>query len=275
MTISNFNLSYYPNKVFPVYNIDQYKKYMLTKETKDSVLYSFPVSAKPIIKTENIEIANSGSQNRWHFQPKQNDSLFWCLFVLKYGEAEYNRITHNFGVKELEEKQLLALFINNNKSKIKGTNYKVSNVMIQEILSESLTIQKETSFNVLNAMTVFYDINILIVDADDRCMLEFWADRGEIPYQEGVSSDKHTFVLYKDKYGKYSCVLEWISVSTIKEMRDKYMVLDSYLKPIRAASNFKVDELVELAKKLSIYDENKKYKKEELYDAVRMLCVWK
>jgi len=69
--------------------------------------------------------------------------------------------------------------------------------------------------------------------------------------------------------------LEWISTSRILEMRDKYMVLDSYSRPIKAMSNYKVQELEEMARKLSVYDENRKYKKSELYDKIHELCVWK
>jgi hypothetical protein len=52
------------------------------------------------------------------------------------------------------------------------------------------------------------------------------------------------------------------------EFRDKYIVLDSYLRPLKAASNYKVDELEVILKKLGKFDENKKYKKQELYDRI-------
>ena len=170
-------------------------------------------------------------------------------------------------MKELEEKQKLAAFIKANGARIKGTNYKVTNVLIQEILSELLTSQKETSMAVLIALTVFYNINVLLVDANDRCMLEFWSNKED-------ALDGKTYILRKDKYGKYRAQLEWISSSRVAEMRDRYMVLDSYMRPMKAASNYKVDELIELARKLAVYDENKKYKKSDLYDVVHELCTF-
>jgi len=69
--------------------------------------------------------------------------------------------------------------------------------------------------------------------------------------------------------------MEWISASRLIELREKYIVLDNYMKPMKAASHYKVQELVELARRLSIYDDNKKYTKVELYNAVHELCVWK
>jgi hypothetical protein len=202
------------------------------------------------------------------YQPKQNDTLFWCLYVIRYGMKDYNNIKFNYGAKELEEKQRLGAFIRENASRIKGTNYKVTNVLIQEMLSELLTSQKETSLSVLGAFTVFYNINVLIVDADDRCMLEFWANKEQ-------NSSLNTYVLRKDKYGKYRVQLEWIASSHLLEMREKYLVLDSYIRPLKAASNYKVEELYDLARRLGIYDENKKYKKSDLYESLQELCRWK
>jgi hypothetical protein len=293
-----YNMTYYPNKLFSPFtplrnlntqsvspcslitadnvgvlneqrcNIETYQKYMLYSATKNNTIYAMqPVEVSCI---EEIDMVPSCciEKNTEHFQPRQSDTLFWCMYVLHHGINQYHNIGHNYGVRELEEKQRLAAFINNNKSKVKGTNYKVTNVLIQEILSELLTSQKETSLHVLIALTVFYDINIFIVDADDRCMLEFLSSKE-------IDESTQTYVLYKDKYGKYSAQLEWISFSQIVDMRQKYIVLDNYLRPMKAVSAYKVEELVELARKLSIYDENRKYKKSELYDAVHELCKWK
>jgi len=275
-------MTYYPNKLFSPFtplritnvqrcNIETYQKYMLYSATKNNAIYSMqPVEVSSIEEIDMIpSYVELPEKSREHFQPRQSDTLFWCLYVVHHGMDEYLNIGHNYGVKELEEKERLAAFINNNnKSKVKGTNYKVTNVLIQEILSELLTSQKETSLHVLIALTVFYGVNIFIVDADDRCMLEFLSSKE-------IDESTQTYVLYKDKYGKYTVQLEWISSSQMADMRNKYIVLENYLRPMKAVSTYKVEDLVELARKLCIYDENKKYKKSELYDAVHELCKWK
>uniref|UniRef100_A0A6C0B2L9 Uncharacterized protein n=1 Tax=viral metagenome TaxID=1070528 RepID=A0A6C0B2L9_9ZZZZ len=268
------SLTYYPNKLFNDYNISTYKKFMLTKETKDDFVYSAMKREVILVEKEvdtlkEVDHGYEPDSEPEFFQPRQQDTLFWCLYVIHHGHTEYQRIGHNYGVKELEEKQRLAKFINENKLRIKSTNHKVTNVLIQEILSELLTSQKETSLSVLGALTVFYDINVLLICSEGRCMLEYWATADQ------QDSDRHTYVLFKDKYGKYRAQLEWISTGRLIELREKYMVLDNYLKPMKAASHYKAQDLIDLARKLSIYDENKKYTKVELYDTVRELCVWK
>jgi hypothetical protein len=57
-------------------------------------------------------------------------------------------------------------------------------------------------------------------------------------------------------------------------MKDKMIHLESYLKPLKSISNYKVDELEILAKKMGIYEENKKYKKTDLYQDISEACVW-
>lgn len=265
---NRYNLTCYPNKLFNEYNNVTYQKFMLSKTLKDaSALPQTDVTYTETIE-EEIKAPPIIEEMVEFYQPKQNDTLFWCLYIIHYGMKDYNNIKFNYGVKELEEKQRLATFIRENASRVKDTNYKVTNVLIQEILSELLTSQKETSLSVLCALTVFYNINVLIVDADDRCMLEFWANKEQ-------NSSLNTYVLRKDKYGKYSVQLEWIAPSRLIEMREKHLVLDSYMRPLKAASNYKVEDLVELAKRLSIYDENKKYKKSDLYESIQDLCRWK
>jgi hypothetical protein len=48
--------------------------------------------------------------------------------------------------------------------------------------------------------------------------------------------------------------------------------LESYNKYIKAISNYKVEELEDMAKKFGVFDETKKYKKAELYELVGNSC---
>ena len=78
--------------------------------------------------------------------PRQPDTLFWCLYIIRHGYNDYLQIDRNYGVKELEEKQHILEFVKENKVNMKNTNYKITNVAIQEIMSELMTQQKQTSF---------------------------------------------------------------------------------------------------------------------------------
>jgi hypothetical protein len=198
--------------------------------------------------------------------PKNPDTLFWCLYIIANGYDEYLEIDRNYGVKELEIKKLVSDYVFANSYKFKNTNNKITKVAIQEIMSELLTSQKETSILCLIALTVYYNFNIIIVDSKEKLMLEFLvSEETEIP----------TFVLYKDSYGKYKVNTEAVTRIQVAEMKDKMFCLESYLKPLKSISNYKVEDLEALAKKMGVFDEKKKYKKAQLYEEVFAACVWK
>lgn len=258
------------SKIFDDFSISKLEPMMLTTKYKIENECKYLVDA-PIYKEEKgkendyVEPAVDKEDDNVieYFEPKQHDSLFWCLYIIVHGYAEYKQVTHNYGVKELEEKQKYIVYLKENKLAVKSTNYKVTNVAIQEMLSEFMTVQKKTSFLCLIAMVVYYNINIFIIDESKLTMLEFLANKDII--------DTPSYVLYTTKFGKYKCGIENLSTSAIMEFRDKYIVLDSYLRPLKAASNYKVEELEGLLKKLGKYDENKKYKKQDLYDRINEL----
>lgn len=260
-------------------------KYMLTNENKDEIINNSIISEnenenemKSIEQekqTEKEEVSQENNRQKEElYQPKQQDTLFWCLYIMKYGYNDYLQIDHNYGVKELDEKQQISKFMKENVMRIKNTNYKLTNVAIQEILSELLTSQKETSLLCLIVMIVYYNINVIIINETTKCMLEFWCNKDRIPDINSSSeeSDALTYVLYKTENGKYKLQYENIGYFQINDLKEKYLVLESYNKYIKAISNYKVEELEDMAKKFGVFDETKKYKKAELYELVGKCC---
>ena len=255
-------------------------KYMLTTENKDTIINNSNTNENVISSDEpKIEESEELSQESHIkkeelYQPKQQDTLFWCLYIMNYGYNDYLQIDHNYGVKELEEKQNISKFMKENVVRIKNTNYKLTNVAIQEVLSELLTSQKETSLLCLIVMIVYYNINILIINENTKCMLEFWCNKDRIPSinNSNEEGDALTYVLYKTDNGKYKLQYENIGSFQINDLKEKYVVLESYNKYIKAISNYKVEELEDMAKKFGVFDETKKYKKAELYELVGNSC---
>lgn len=215
--------------------------------------------------TVNIE-PEPESQRKDFVSPKQQDTLFWCVYIAVHGYDEYMQISRNYGVKELEIKKKIADDIIASPYKMKHTNYKITKIMVQEILSELLTSQKSTSMLCLYSMAVHYNIRILIVDSSQKLLLEFLPDTS--------NTDVKTFVLYKDSYGKYKLDLQELSTDKVNELKTKMICLENFTKPFKAISNYKLNELEEIAKKVGVYDETKKYKKNELYEEITHKCNW-
>jgi len=281
------NLSYYPNKLYNSFNMENMRKFMLTKRIKNTIIEASAETVQeptPEIKEElpvipeviEEEVAAPEPKQEPFFEPKQSDTLFWCLYSIHHGVNDYQEIGHNYGVKEMEEKHKISTYVKNNVSKIKNTNYKITNATVQEIMSELITVQRNTSINVMLAMIVYYNINIIMVDPHQRCILEFWSNKERVPGVDVASDDgdAKTYVLHKDAYGKYKLQTEYVSPSKILEIKTKMVTLDSYTRPLKQMASYKLQDLADLARQLSIYDETKHYKKQDLYDEISKLCVW-
>jgi hypothetical protein len=224
-----------------------------------------PLVKVPVVFTPIQECTNTITVKEDLISPKQSDTLFWCLFIINFGYGEYLEVDRNYGVKELEVKKHIGDFITKNPHTMKTTGTKMTKAAVQEILSELLTSQKDTSMNSMMAILVYYKINLIIVNSTKLLMLEFVADKdNELP----------TYVLYKDAYGKYSVKTEPLTNDEITDIKNKMICLESYLKPLKSISNYKVEELEELAKKMGIYEKYKKYKKTDLYQEISEASTW-
>jgi hypothetical protein len=256
--------------------LDVLDKYMFTKshETKPTpqpILETIPTPQPP----QNLETIQPTPQPILEikptpiiefFLPTHQDSLFWCIYIAMHGYNDYQQVSRNYGVKELEIKQKIGNYIQANPSKIKKTNMKITKAAVQEILSELLTSIRETSFFSMIGMLVYYNINILIIDATGKKMLKFVSD---------VDNELPTHVLHKDKFGKYKLQSEPVSRTQIDQIKTDIFCLESYLKPLKSISSYHVEDLYKIAKQIGVYNDTKKYKKTDLYQELNEALVWK
>lgn len=281
--ISFINSISYKNSLFKyTRDILKLRGHMFTKENKETIINNSEFEAKKLCMDEQNEnkciiediddLTNKDVvkevvkdeetiDEKELISPRHQDTLFWCLFIIHFGYKEYLQVDRNYGVKELEEKQKIYEFIKNNPTKAKETNYKITNVAIQEMLSELMIPQKQTSMLSLIGLIAYYHVNLFIINEETKCMLEFWANAE-------MKTDTLTYIIYKSGDGKYKLQFENIGEYKVIELRNKYMVLEHYSKYMKSVSGYKVEELEAIAQKLNIFDETKKYKKSELYENI-------
>ena len=248
-----YNHLFFPSDHNISFDINDFSKYMYTpdKQIIEEVQQKVIPTVKPIAKTNVIE----------YITPKQQDTLFWCFYISAYGYKEYNLIDRNYGVKEMEIKQRACNSLNND-TNIRKTNYKITKVLIQEIMSELNTNLNNTSFYSLLALISMAEINIFILHNEKKCYLPFVYD-----------STCPTFLIKKIHNNKYSVKLEKLSDEELIHIKEKYYGLESYMKPIRAISSYKVADLYDIAEKLNLTD-YVLLKKQELYDVISNLLSW-
>ena len=228
--------------------------------TPENVFRPIEVVPTPANIMEIIETPFSGE-----YSPKQHDTLFWCIFIIANGYGEYINIDRNYGVKELEIKQQIGLFVANKEYQKNTPNYKITNDLRGEIHSELLTSQKDTSFPCLLILCCYYKINVVLLHPNGKLMLEFISN---------TDADTSYYILKKNINDKYSVNTDKKTWKDVQEMKTKYVCIGNYMKPIKAAGNYKMEDLELFAEKLDVLDKTKKYKKIELYQLVQEHMNW-
>jgi hypothetical protein len=220
----------------------------------------------PATKTKEPEIKKS---KKW-FEPLQKDTIFWCVFSFIYGHTEYLMVGSRYGNRELEEKGKMMSYLNESKKQLKNINHKITNANIQEILSEFLALQNETTFLGIIGLVAFYKIRILLVDENRNLYVDFHI----------VDTETKTCILYKNTTGKGSRGAKYRmnmdleeTESEVSRIQTNMLRLEHFTKPLRAISSYKLSELEEISKIIGLSN-NDKLKKPELYARITEYCNW-
>lgn len=234
--------------------------YMLTLGNKNTINANANangnVNNATIMKNTHIEEAKEPKKEIINIiEPKQKDTLFWCLFILLNDYGEYTSIHHNYNMRELEWKHELSKEISKTPTLIKNSNHKVTKACVQEILSDLMSNIQITNINCLIAITVYRNINIIIMNHTKKLRMEF----------SSGDNDNNTYVIYKNDNNRYSVQFDSLSEPDLIDIRNSSYLIDNENKPLKSVGSYKVDELIQMVKIFDAYNNNTKYKKNDLY----------
>jgi len=204
-----------------------------------------PLVAPPVATLEPV--AKIKDQTKNQFFTDKADSLFWCLYISKYGHSEYESIGHGYSNVEIAEKQKIIEYVRKNSGITK------TKVLAQEIMSDLMT-NKRTTLSVLPAFAAFYNKRIVITKQN-----KFYIDMR-------TNNEFDTLYLVKNERGNYG--IDYTIPNLSKQIQ-----LNSYDKPLNAISTYKIGDLNELALRVGI-DTIKKRNKSELYQEITLKCLW-
>ena len=226
------------------------KKYEFNNENLKNKLYK--EIFKPISVKKKKIIAQKEEKSKDIFIPQEEDTLFWCYIICKYGyseyelkrEKKYESITNlkiNLVYTLREHKELLK------KLKLKKTK-----------LEENLTSDKKINLDTFLFLIAVNEMNIIYMDDN-------------IYYEDFYSDEKKKYVIkYEKEQDKYG-LLE-IEDKKLEELKKNKLHILNLSKPIKALSSYKVLELREICKTLNIdmMKTSTKYKtKKELYQLIQ------
>ena len=226
------------------YNMSLYLKYKLNNTSNKYISQEIN---KPINKPINTQI------NKDIFFPKEQDSLFWCYYIISSGESNYEMINVK---NSLVAKQFKINYIN----KIRTNKQLVKTYKFDTITNIESNLAHDNNINIKTVMTLCLidKINLIFVSKNT--------------YYELLMNDSEEIYIirelgnYSRKYG-----FEIGNSNLLEEIRTTLYKIEILDKPIKSLSSYKVKDLTDICNKLAIEIKNiigKNKTKNELYESL-------
>lgn len=187
---------------------------------------------------------------------KQKDTLFWCFYILKNGYSSYEMDCYNkYFTIEREVKYKYINFLREDKNKNLLKMFKIKPLIdLENDLANKDKITVKTFF----ALCLIEGINVMLID-------------GRKVYNLSCNDSDINIIHYNKKSDEYYIESE-INNSNIDNYKLEYFVVPTFDYKLKSISSYKVDELVDLCKKLNIDLDNrnstKKILKKDIYELV-------
>jgi hypothetical protein len=207
------------------------------------------------VKQETPRVVKRVAQKPSLFIPSQEDSLFWCFYIMKNGDANYETINNKTSLVAKQQKIELVSTIRQNKDIVKTYKF-------DTITNIESNLANDSNLSVKTFLTLCAIENINVIYVNNKTYYELLMNDSDVIYIiHGLQSK------YYKKYG-YELANE-DKVNNIRNMLYKLNVID---KPIKGISSYKVNDLIDICSKLEIEIVNKETgknkTKNDLYESL-------
>jgi hypothetical protein len=212
-------------------------------------------------KVENLQ-TTSEERRELHeerYIPMQEDTLFWCAFIHKFGKSEYDLIRTKYKNHEIAEKKKIVDCLIKHKNVLKLK--KICKSDTQEIMGK-LMINRNTDLQSFHGICAFYNLRIFVVNNNKRTYIDY-----DYSVECDDDNESNILVIYKsgsllsESKSTYSMKLS-NSKSEILNIMSNFIKFKSYDKPFNGLSSYKLADLIKIRKILGLAEGNKKRKSE-------------
>ena len=225
------------------------KKYEFNNENLKNKLYK--EIYKPIL-IKKKKIIEKKKEKKDIFIPEEEDTLFWCYIIFKYGYSEYELKREKKYESITNLKINLVYTLREHKDLLKKLKLKKTK------LEENLTSDKKINLDTFLFLIAVNEMNIIYMDDN-------------IYYEDFYSDEKKKCILkYEKEQDKYG-ILE-LKDEKLEELKNNKLRILNLSKPLKALSSYKVLELKEMGKKLNIdimKTATKSKTKKEIYQLIQ------
>lgn len=171
------------------------------------------------------------------YKPRHKDSLFWCFYIIKYGFSKYEmEIGNQHFVVERQEKFRYIDLLRETKNKDLIKMHKIKPLTI---LEDDLANQDRISVKTFFALCITENINMMLID------------KRKI-YEIITTDDPKIHVVHRNSITYEHHIELDVPTETIDKYRETYYKMPSFDVSLKSMTSYKLDELLELCKKLDI-----------------------
>jgi hypothetical protein len=184
--------------------------------------------------------------------PKHLDSLFWCYYILKEGETEYELLPNKNALVSKQMKIQYVQRLRDNKPILKTYKFDTLSNLESNLANDNIL-----DIKTMMSLCVIDNINVVFLRKNT--------------YFEVLTNDSGIVYVvqeYDNKYhGVYGICFGERAKALHQEIRTSFYRMESLAKPVKAVSAYKVHELKEICTKLGMTDVSGKTKT-ELYETI-------
>jgi hypothetical protein len=233
--------------------LNDLQDYMLYE---DNMINSLRIKIQPTPKDIKI-VKQTNIIRQQLFIPNQQESLFWCFYIIKNGDVKYETLNNKNNLIAKQMKIELVDVIRKNKDIVKMYKFDtISN------LESNLANDNNLNVNTFLTLCAIENINIIFLRKNTYYEM-LMNDSDKIYIVHEIQSQSK----YNNKYG-----YEMGTNESISNIRNTFFKLEAIGKPIKAISAYRLDELINICNKLVININNnitsKQKSKKELYEAI-------
>jgi len=232
---------------------------MLNNDNMQRSLKMKMTNDKKTVKEQRTSFVQVKKQDL--FIPNQEDSLFWCYYIIKNGDIKYETLNYKNSLVAKQHKIDIVSSIRKNKDIVKMYKFDtISN------LESNLANDNKMSPKTFLTLCAIENINVVYVNK--KTYYELLTNDTNIVYiVHDLASTSPSPSKYYHKYG-----FELATEESLNMIRTTLYKLDHIDKPIKAASAYKVQDLQNICNKLGIEIMNKvsgkKKTKNDLYESL-------
>jgi len=212
------------------------------------------------INCKNNEVKNikkQVTQKQTLFIPKEEDTLFWCYYIISSGESSYEMMNVK---NSLIAKQLKINYVD----KIRTNKQIIKIYKFDTITNIESNLANDNIINIKSVMSLCAIDKINIIFIKKNTYYELLMNDTEPIY---VIRETEIKSKYCKKYG-----FEITNPDILEEIRTTLYKVETLNKPIKALSSYKVQDLLDICNKLAIEtkhkDTEKNKSKNELYESL-------